>query len=61
MKDFLAGRFEKNTIYISTLGPNIKNYRAANIITPPKSILYFIERGNSLDRQRPSELYIYKN
>lgn len=61
MKDFLAGRFEKNTIYISTLGPNFKNFRADNIIIPPKSIVYFIERRHSLGMHRSSKLYIYKN
>ncbi len=61
MKDFLAGRFEKNTIYISTLGPNFKNFRTENIIIPPQSIVYFIERSHSLGMYRSSKLYIYKN
>ena len=61
MKDFLAGRFEKNTIYISTLGPNFKNFRTDNIIIPPQSIVYFIQRSHSLGMYRSSKLYIYKN
>jgi hypothetical protein len=61
MKDFLTGGFEKNTIYISTLGPNFKNFRAENIIIPPQSIGYYIQRGHSLHMYRSSKFYIYKN
>jgi hypothetical protein len=60
MKDFLAGSFDKNTIYISTLGPNIMNSRAENIVIPPKSISYFIQRSYSLDMYRSSKIYIYQ-
>jgi hypothetical protein len=61
MKDFLFGSLEKNTIYISTLGPNIKNFAAKNTIIPPISIVYFIERSHSLHMYRSSKIYIYKN
>ena len=60
MKDFLAGSFDKNTIYISTLGPNIKNFRAENVVIPPESISYFIQRSYSLDMYRSSKIYIYQ-
>jgi hypothetical protein len=60
MKDFLVGSFDKNTIYVSTIGPNIMNSRAENIVIPPKSISYFIQRSYSLDMYRSSKIYIYQ-
>jgi hypothetical protein len=60
MKDFLVGDLEKNTIYISTVGPNIKDLRAIHVITSPVSIAYYIQRSYTLNGHRSSQIFIYE-
>jgi hypothetical protein len=60
MKDFLVGNLEKGTIYISTVGPNIKDLRAIYVITSPVSIAYYIQRSYTLNSYRSSQIFIYE-
>ena len=60
MKDFLIGDFEKDSIYISTVGPNIKGFKAAHNITSPASIAYYIQRSYTLNSYRSSKIFIYE-
>ena len=60
MKDFLEGDFEKDTIYISNIGPNIKELRATHVITSPVSMAYYIRRSYTLNGYRSSQIFIYK-
>ena len=60
MKEFLLGDLEKDTIYISTVGPNIKDLRAIHVVTAPVSIAYFIQRSYTLNLYRSSQIFIYE-
>jgi hypothetical protein len=60
MKDFLEGNFEDKTIYITTIGPNVKGIFPTNIINPPESITYHVRRSYTLNMYRSSKIYIYQ-